>query len=322
MHEGFEAVAAAGGIAEYRLRVNGLRVLLVPDRCVPVVAVCVVYHVGSRNEGVGTTGSTHLLEHLLFKGSRSFNADNGSAVARVLERVGATFNATTWFDRTNYYEIVPPEHVELALEIEADRMRHALLRPEDLSAELTVVANEFSRGENDPFDVLLKESFAVAFREHPYHHPTIGWRGDIDHATIERLRHFYDTFYYPDNATLILVGDFEREKTLGLIAGHFGSLPGAPAPLPEVVTWEPPQQGERRFIVRRAGEVGWVAPEAKHPDTHALAVLADAVAAGVTSRLYQKLVETGRCLDVQAVSWQLRDPGLLQFRPPTRRWRR
>lgn len=317
MAERFESVAAAGGIQEYRLKDNGLRVLLVPDRGVPVVAVCVVLHVGSRNEAVGHTGATHLLEHLMFKGSRRFNAENGNTVARLLERVGAAFNATTWLDRTNYYETLPPEHVELALEIEADRMRHALLRPEDLAAELTVVANEFSRGENDPFDVLLKESFATAFREHPYHHPTIGWRGDIEHASIERLRHFYDTFYYPDNASLILVGDFEAEEMLGRVARHFASLPAAPHPIPRVVTVEPPQQGERRFVIRRSGEVGWVAvswrtPETAHPDTHALAVLADAVASGVTSRLYQRLVETGRCLDVQAVPWQLRDPGLFQ----------
>lgn len=317
MGEGFEFIAAAGGVEEYRLKANGLRVLLVPDRCVPVVAVCVVVHVGSRNEGVGYTGSTHLLEHLLFKGSRRFNADSNSGVARVLERVGAAFNATTWFDRTNYYETLPPEHVELALEIEADRMRHALLRAEDLASELTVVANEFSRGENDPFDVLLKESFAVAFREHPYHHPTIGWRSDIENASIERLRHFYDTFYFPDNASLILVGDFDSQPILQLVERHFAPLPASTRPVPRVTTTEPPQQGERRFVIRRSGEVGWVAvswrtPEAAHPDTHALAVLADAAAAGVTSRLYQLLVETGRCLDVQAVSWQLRDPGLFQ----------
>ena len=317
MTDGFEVRAQERGVEELRLANNGLRVLLLPDPSVPVVAACVVYHVGSRNEAVGHTGSTHLLEHLMFKGSRAFNPSEGRPIARVLERVGAYFNATTWFDRTNYFETLPPEHLELALELEADRMRSALLRPEDLATEMTVVRNEFERGENDPFDVLLKESFAIAFLEHPYHHPTIGWRSDIEATSIDRLREFYDTFYYPDNASLVLVGTFDREAALGLVARHFGPLPRAPRPVPPVVTHEPKQEGERRFVVRRTGEVGWVAvswraPEAAHDSTHALAVLADALGGGVTSRLYQRLVETGLCLEVQALCWQLRDPGLFQ----------
>ncbi|MBZ5589521.1 MAG: insulinase family protein [Acidobacteriia bacterium] len=327
MTDGFKVLAQERGVEELRLASNGLRVLLLPDPSVPVAAACVVYHVGSRNEAVGHTGSTHLLEHLMFKGSRKFNPGEGRPIARVLERVGAHFNATTWFDRTNYFETLPPEHLELALELEADRMRAALLRPEDLATEMTVVRNEFERGENEPFDVLLKESFATAFREHPYHHPTIGWRSDIEATTIDRLRAFYDTFYYPDNASLVLVGTFDRGAALDLVARHFGPLPRAPRPLPPVVTREPKQEGERRFVVRRAGEVGWVAaswraPEAAHDATHALAVLADGLGGGVTSRLYQKLVETGLCLDVQAISWQLRDPGLFQvfatLNPPTK----
>ncbi len=326
MDEKFTAVALDRGVEELRLEGNGLRVLLLPDASVPVAAACVVYHVGSRNEAVGHTGATHLLEHLMFKGSQKFDPAKGRPIARVLERVGAHFNATTWFDRTSYYETLPPEHLGLALELEADRMRHALLRGEDLATEMTVVRNEFERGENEPFDVLLKESFAIAFREHPYHHPTIGWRGDIEAASIERLRAFYDTFYYPDNASLVLVGAFDREEALALVDRHFGPLPRAPRPVPPVVTPEPRQEGERRFIVRRSGEVGWVvvswrAPEAASPSTHTLAVLADAMGGGVTSRLYQRLVETGLCLDVQAIPWQLRDPGLFQvfatLNPPT-----
>ncbi|OFV81559.1 MAG: hypothetical protein A2Y78_02610 [Acidobacteria bacterium RBG_13_68_16] len=317
MSEGFKVVAQERGVEELVLEGNGLRVLLLPDPSVPVVAVCVIYHVGSRNEAVGHTGATHLLEHLMFKGSQRFDPSDGRPIARVLERVGAHFNATTWFDRTNYYETLPPEHLELALELEADRMRNALLRESDLVTEMTVVRNEFERGENEPFDALLKESFAIAFREHPYHHPTIGWRSDIENTSIDKLRAFYDTFYYPDNASLVLVGSFDRAEALELTARHFGPLPRAPRVIPPVATREPRQEGERRFVVRRAGEVGWVvvswrAPEAAHADTHALAVLADALTGGVTSRLYQRLVETGLCLDVQAAAWQLRDPGLFQ----------
>jgi len=317
MEGGFCSIAREGEIEELRLATNGLRVLLVPQPEVPVVAVCVVYHVGSRNEATGHTGATHILEHLLFKGSRRFDPAAGRSVARLLERVGAGFNATTWFDRTSYYEALPAEHLELALEIEADRMRGALLREADLAAELTVVRNEFERGENDPFEVLLKYSFAMAFREHPYRHPTIGWQSDLDNVSLERLRAFYDTFYYPDNATLILVGGWEREPALAAIQRHFGPIPPAPRPVPPMRVVEPPQEGERRFVVRRRAEVGWVAcswraPEAAHPDTHALAVLADILSGGVTSRLFQRLVETGLCVDAQALPWQLRDPGLFQ----------
>ncbi len=317
MTDEFKTVDRFAGGEELEHAGNGLKVLLLPDETVPVVAVCVVYHVGSRNEAVGHTGATHLLEHLLFRGSRRFNPDIGRPIARALERVGASFNATTWLDRTNYYETLPGEHLELALELEADRMRWALLRPEDLAAEMTVVRNEFERGENDPFDVLLKESFAMAFREHPYHHPTIGWRSDIENATIERLRAFYDTFYHPSNASLLVVGSYDRAEALDLVARHFGPIPRPDHALPRVVTREPAQQGERRFVVRRTGEVGWVSlswrtPEAAHADTHALAVLSDILTGGVTGRLHQELVETGRCLDAQAVAWQLRDPGLFQ----------
>ncbi len=314
----FLAVDAVPGLEELELAANGLRVVLVENRFVPVVAVCVLYHVGSRHEGAGQTGATHLLEHLLFKGSTNFNAENGLSVARVMERVGASFNATTWLDRTNYYEVLPAEHVDLALAVEADRMRGALLREEDLATELQVVHNELERGENDPFELLLKESFATAYREHPYRHPTIGWRYDVEHATVATLRAFYDTFYYPDNASLIVVGNFNRAQLLAKVARHFGPLPRAPRPIPRTVTQESAQLGERRFVLRRHGEVGWVAlswhaPAAAHPDTPALAVLADALAGGVTSRLYQRLVETNLCLDVQAVAWQLRDPGLFQL---------
>ncbi len=314
----FVAVDAGRGLEELELAANGLRVVLVENRFVPVVAVCVLYHVGSRHEVTGQTGATHLLEHLLFRGSANFNADNGRSIARVMERVGAAFNATTWLDRTNYYEMLPAEQVDLALAVEADRMRGALLREEDLATELQVVRNELERGENDPFEVLLKDSFATAYREHPYRHPTIGWRHDVEHATIATLRAFYDTFYFPDNASLIVAGNFDRPRLLARIAHHFAPLPRAPRPVSRTVTQESAQLGERRFVIRRRGEVGWVglswhAPAAAHDDTAALAVLANALGGGVTSRLYQRLVETNLCLDVQAVAWQLRDPGLFQL---------
>jgi len=320
---GFELLREKSGFREFRLKANGLRVLLLQNRVAPVATFAVVYHVGSRNEAVGYTGSTHLLEHLMFKGTPEFDRAKGTAVAAVLEAIGARFNATTWFDRTNYYETIPSDALETALAIESSRMRRALLRDADRVPEMTVVRNEFERGENSPFQVLYKQTFATAFREHPYHHPTIGWRSDIEGVATERLREFYDTFYYPNNATAMLIGDFEEEAALAAIERHFGAIPASPRPIPEVYTAEPPQEGERRFVVRRAGEVAWCGlswrtVEARHADTPALAVLGNILGGGITSRLHQALVEKSLALSVTVVPWQLRDPALFSVFAPVR----
>ena len=319
----FEFVEERAGIREYRLRSNGLKVLLIPNRVAPVLSFAIVYHVGSRNEAVGHTGATHLLEHLMFKGTPEFQRAKGTAVAAVLEAIGARFNATTWFDRTNYYETIPSDQFEVAVRIEASRMRQALLRDEDRIPEMTVVRNEFERGENSPGQVLYKHTFATAFREHPYHHPTIGWRSDIEEVTTDRLREFYDTFYHPNNATAMAIGDFEENAALALLARHFGAIPASPRPIPRVYTIEPPQEGERRFVVRRVGQVGWCGlswrtPEAVHPDTPALAVLGNILGGGITSRLHQALVEKNLALSVSVVPWQLRDPSLFSVFAPVR----
>ncbi len=319
----FEFVRETDGIREFRLLSNGMRVLLLANPVAPVVTFCVVYHVGSRNEAVGYTGATHLLEHLMFKGTPEYNRDRGTAIAAVLEAIGARFNATTWFDRTNYYETIPSDRLAIAVELEASRMRGSLLRDEDRQPEMTVVRNEFERGENSPFQVLYKESFATAFREHPYHHPTIGWRSDIEGVTTERLREFYDSFYHPNNATAMIIGDFEDEAALDLIQEHFGPISASTHAIPRVHTVEPPQEGERRFIIRRPGQSAWSAlswrtVEALHADTHALAVLGNVLGGGLTSRLYQALVESTLALNVTVVPWQLRDPALFSVFLPVR----
>lgn len=305
------------GIEEYRLS-NGMKLLLVPQSVTPVVAFMVLYRVGSRNEAVGYTGATHLLEHMMFKGTPTFHSDRQTQIASVLKRMGAHFNATTWYDRTNYFEAVPKDHLAAVIELEADRMRHSLIRDEDREAERIVVRNELERGENDPLRVLDIHSWATAFREHPYHHPTIGWRSDVENVPTERLRQFYHTFYWPNNAVAIVVGDFERESTLQLLSRYFGRIPRSPHEIPQVYTREPAQEGERRFILRRAGEVGLVqlcyhTPEAQHPDIYPLVLLARILSDGVTTRLYQKLVEANLALSVHAHVSQLRDPGLFEL---------
>jgi len=311
----YKKVTEYEGISEYRLDSNGLKVLLVPQRAAPVIAFMVVYHVGSRNEAVGHTGSTHLLEHMLFKGTPTYNKRAGTQIAAVLQKQGALFNADTWNDRTRYFEMLPNDQLELAVHLEADRMRNSFIADEDRQSEMTVVRNELERGENDPARILDERIWSAAFREHPYHHPTIGWRSDVEGVPTTRLKEFYDTYYYPNNATAILVGDFESQAALDLIEKHFGPIPSSPSPIPPMYTVEPPQQGEYRFVLRRAGqlgvaEIGWHIPEASHADAPALVVLEQVLSAGVTSRLYQAMVEQQLAISVSAQAYLLRDPGL------------
>lgn len=315
--ENITKITAREDIEEYQLA-NGLKILLLRQTAAPVVAFMVLYRVGSRNEAVGHTGATHLLEHMMFKGTPRYNPARGTQIAAVLRKVGANFNATTWFDRTNYFEAVPKREMELVIELEADRMRHSLVRDEDRESERIVVRNELERGENEPLRMLDQLAWSTAFREHPYHHPTIGWRSDVECVPTERLREFYNTFYYPNNATAILAGDFETKDGLQLIAKHFGPLPASPRPIPEVYTAEPEQEGERRFVLRRAGELGQVminyrAPDARHPDSYPLVVLARILSEGVTTRLYRKLIDDGLAISIGSSVSLLRDPGLFQI---------
>ncbi|HEV7860059.1 MAG TPA: pitrilysin family protein [Pyrinomonadaceae bacterium] len=331
---GVTFVTEADGIREYKLA-NGMKVLLVENRVAPVATVLVVYKVGSRNEAVGYTGSTHLLEHMMFKGTPTFNRDKNTQISATLQKVGADFNATTWYDRTNYFETVPSDQIELAIKLEADRMRNSLIADADRQSEMTVVRNELERGQNEPSEVLDEAVYAAAFREHPYHHPTIGWRTDVEGVPTARLKTFYDTFYHPNNSTAIIVGDFERGHTLSLINKYFGAYAASASPIPQVYTEEPPQQGERRLVIRRAGELAIVqmafhtpgvlgqlnvlsnedlARRALNPpaqnDIYPLVVVSNALSRGVTSRLYQALVEKQLAVNVSSNVDQHRDPGL------------
>nr|WP_163407110.1 pitrilysin family protein [Flavobacterium ajazii] len=274
----FKKVQELGGIEEYLYQPNGMSVLLLQDNASPVATVQIVYRVGSKHEVLGNTGSTHLLEHLMFKGTPTFNRKNGNAIFDVLQNTGAEMNATTWYDRTNYYETLPSDKIELAMQIEADRMRNSLLTKEDKDAEMTVVRNEFERGENNPNSVLDKEIWASAYIAHPYHHSTIGWKSDIEKAPIEVLRNFYNTYYWPDNATLTIIGDFRKENVFGLIEKYFGKITKAPHAMPQPYTEEPQQYGARKIVVSKPGELGVVnksykIPGALHEDLPALNIL-------------------------------------------------
>lgn len=309
-------ISESKGVTEFRLA-NNLRVLISENHSAPVSTLLVVYRVGSRNEGVGYTGSTHFLEHMLFKGTEEHNAEKGNGLDDLLTQIGAYWNATTWFDRTCYYEVVPSEFFELCVKLEADRMRNLRLRQEDHDSEMSVVRNELERGENQPEEAMEKELYAIAFREHPYHHPTIGWRSDVEGVPMDRLRQFYNTFYWPDNATVIALGDFATDEALNCINKYFGAISAAPHPIPTVYTVEPPQEGERRFEISRAGDlprvwVGYHVPEAAHKDNYAVSAVRQILGSTYerSSRLYKSLIDTSLAADVFARHDDLRDPGL------------
>jgi zinc protease len=317
---------------------NGLKVVLIPAPAAPVATIMIVYRVGSRDEAVGYTGSSHLLEHMLFKGTPSYNRQNGRAFADIMNEIGATKNATTWLDRTNYFETVPAGYLEFAIELEADRMRHAFVADADRRSEMTVVRNELERNDNNHARVLDAALVATAFREHPYHHPTIGWRTDVEGVSTDRLRELYDTYYHPNNATVFVLGDFDEARAREAIDARFSALPRSARPIPDVYTSEPPQAGERTVVLKRPGDTTILAYAFHTPaafgqtsvlsraaldaraardldagDGYALDVLARVLGRGRASRLSRALVDGGLALDVAAWNWGSRDPGLFQI---------
>src|SRR2546426_7019059 len=188
---------------------NGLKVLVQEVRVAPVVSFMVWYKVGSRNESTGQTGISHLLEHMMFKGTPRYGKGE---IARLLQRNGASFNAGTSLDYTNYYEVLAADRLELAMEIESDRMAHALIPEEEHRLEMTVVRSELERNEDNPHRALYLQTFAQAFQAHPYHWPTIGWRTDVEQITTDQIRDYYRRYYVPNNATVVIVGDVDRAK--------------------------------------------------------------------------------------------------------------
>lgn len=308
-----QKVTSVEGVTEYRLA-NGLRVLLFPELSRPSVTVNLTILVGSRHEGYGETGMAHLLEHMVFKGT-----PNHSDVPKALRDHGANFNGTTNYDRTNYFETLPAtdENLEFAIRLEADRMVNSLIRREDLLSEMTVVRNEFERGENSPEAILNQRIVATAYEWHNYGKSTIGNRSDIERVPIENLQAFYRKFYQPDNAVIIVGGKFDESKALAHITKYFGSIPKPARKLDQTYTEEPGQDGERLVTLRRVGSVAAVGAAyhivaAPHPDYSACEVLSSAIGNEPSGRLYQALVASKLATQANCRSFGGHDPGLME----------
>ena len=323
----FAAFAAAGalpsgvtqgtsieGITQYTLS-NGLTVLLFPDASAAKTTVNLTYLVGSRHENYGETGMAHLLEHMLFKGTPT----SGDQKAELAKR-GMRFNASTWYDRTNYHETfnASPADLQWALTLEADRMVNSKVARVDLDSEMTVVRNEMEMGENDPWRMLIQRLTGAAYDWHAYGKNTIGARSDVEGVDISRLQAFYRTYYQPDNAVLVVAGKFDPDETLGWIAKTFGAIPMPVRALPRLYTEEPVQDGERTVALRRVGDTQLVGvvyhtvPGA-HPDATAVRALARIMTVEPGGRLYTALVETKKATAVQSFMPELHDPGFVAF---------
>lgn len=296
---------------------NGMKVLLIEVPKAPVVTVQVWYKVGSRNEVMGRAGLSHMLEHMMFKGTTKYPKGSFS---RIVRKNGGIDNAFTSQDFTAYFENLASDRVGLALELEADRMQGLILDNAEFQTEREVVKEERRlRSEDDPQGALVEALFAHAFLSHPYHWPVIGWFADLEAMSIEDLHHHYDTFYSPNNATLVVVGDIKAESLLPTIKHLFEPIPRGPSPK-QTLSPEPEQRGERRFLLKREAQVpfvimGFRVPNYSNEDSYALDILESILSDGKSSRLYQSLVyDQKNSLAVGAEYSLLQtDPGLFYF---------
>lgn len=300
------------GVKEYSLQ-NGMQILLIPDATQSNMVVNIVYKVGSRHEGYGETGMAHLLEHMLFKSTK-----NLGDIKKMLGDKGGNANGTTWYDRTNYYEIFPSsdENLKWSLEMEADRMINATILQSDLDKEFSVVRNEFEIGENDPGSILMERIISTGYLWHNYGNSTIGSREDIERVKADRLRVFYQKYYQPDNAVLIIGGKFDESKALQYIEDYFSIIPRPGRILEKTYTVEPAQDGERFVELKRSGDVQYVAAmyhvsALADQDYAAMDVLAEILQSDPSGYLYKALVETKKGSSVFAYQPVLHDPGFV-----------
>ncbi len=293
---------------------NGLRILSQEIRTGPVVSVQVWYNVGSRNESPGETGIAHQLEHLMFKGTKARPIQFG----QLYNALGANANAFTSFDQTAYYATAGSAKLETLLQLEADRMTGAVIDERSLASEKTVVLSELDGRQNNPRTVLNELVLAKTFTRHPYQHTPIGERKDVEAFTVAKVRNFYKQHYGPNNATLIVVGDFDTKQLIAKVRTLFGPLkPIANLRTPRLPA-EPPQTDERQVTLKRPGQVTSVQvlyriPQASHPDSPAIDVLDTILTSGRNSRLFKAIVDKGIASNASGDQSSLADPGWYLF---------
>jgi len=309
---GVQKVTSVEGVTEYAFP-NGLHVLLFPDNSKPKITVNVVYKVGSRNEAYGETGMAHLLEHMTFKSA----ADGREIFKELTDRAAGNFNGQTSFDQTMYFETVnaSDENLKWALGLEQDRMVNMTITQKDLSTEMTVVRNEMESGENNPTNILVERVMAAAYNFHNYGKTVIGARTDVERVPASSLKVFYTKYYQPDDADLIIAGQFDESKALAMVAETIGSIPKPERVLAQPYTVEPTQEGERSVILRRVGNLQAVmaayhVPSGLHPDMAAVNVMAQVLGAPQTGRLYKALVDSQKAVAATMSARDQHDPGV------------
>jgi len=287
------AAASAGAQISERTLDNGLKVIVVEDHKVPLATFQVWYRVGARNEPARRTGISHLLEHMMFKGTPKY----GSKVfSKLVQKNGGMDNGYTTRDYTTYFQILSSDRIALSVELEADRMQNLTLDPKEVNAERNVVLEERRmRYEDDPQNALFEEVMAAAFKAHPYGNPVIGWKSDLEAITREDLLGYYRSYYAPDNAFILVAGDVDPGEVLRNVEEHFGGIPKGSG-REAVSSVEPRQRGERRVYLRKEAQLPYVlvfyhAPNFPHRDSYALDVLAG-ILSGKSGRLYQNVVYT------------------------------
>ncbi len=303
-------------VTETRLA-NGLTILSKESHAAPVVYFSVWYKVGSRNEISGQTGLSHILEHMMFKGTKDLPP---GAIDHLFLTNGGQINASTGEDRTEYHELLASDRLELAIRVEADRMENSAFNPTELQHEMTVVRSELEGDSNDPGYQLEAFTFLpTAFRAHPYHWPTIGWTSDVEAVAGRRdvIYQYYKDHYMPNNAVVVMVGDFSTPKAVALCRQYFGVYPAGKL-TEHHITPEPTQAGERRVTLQRPGTTGEVLigfhePGTGTPDHYVLDVISQILSGGRSARLYQDLVEPGIVEGASAGDSDHTDPYLMEF---------
>ena len=293
---------------------NGLKVILLENHKAPLLTFQVWYRVGSRNEESGKTGLSHMLEHMMFKGTQKIGPEEFS---RIIQEHGGNDNAFTSRDYTAYFENLSADQAQVAVDMESDRMQNLVLREQDFRPERMVVAEERRlRTDDNPSAHLMEQMEATAFQTSPYHWPVIGWMADIGRFTLKDLKEYYKTYYNPANAFLVVVGDFKKEEMLASIRQAFGAYPKGTAPDQER-NIDPAQNGERRVVVKKEAQLPFLVrvyhvPNLRDRDSYVLEVIAALLSHGKSSRFYQSLVRDKRLvLDADADNSLLsRDPGL------------